>query len=370
MGRDEDAQKYFVRAAEMVDGPQPPEVAASSSSSSSSSTSSVSENRQSSSSVWGQLPIMTMQSGDEVTVPFTGGRELLVRCLSSSPKIAIIKQFLTDSECDLIVEESKPHLESSHVMGKAQNSELAQDAYRISENAWLAPGELHPLLPDVQARLSAVTGLPIAYLSQMSEQLQVRADELLWMIYLSVRIQVTDIFVCVCLQVVRYQFGGHFNVHQDSSQFHPRFMTALMYLNSVHSTDNSNGATWFPYANGGNNSSVPPIQGADSVASVQEAIDLARSVSNVSTLPGLLVSPSRGDIVIFVNHLEDESIDFRAVHAGLPLRVASITETSSVETGVDGTVQPSQDDSNQAVVEKWVANYWIGLDSKMLRSLL
>jgi hypothetical protein len=147
-------------------------------------------------------------------------------------------------------------------------------------------------------------------------------------------------------------------------------MTALMYLNSVHSTDNINGATWFPYANSGNSSSVPPIQGADSVASVQEAIDLARSVSNVSTLPGLLVSPSRGDIVIFVNHLEDESIDFRAVHAGLPLRVASITETSSVETGVDGTVQPSQDDSNQAVVEKWVANYWIGLDSKMLRSLL
>jgi hypothetical protein len=142
---------------------------------------------------------MTMQSGDEVTVPVTGGRELLVRCLSSSPKIAIIKQFLTDSECDLIIEKSKPHLESSHVMGKAQNSELAQDAYRISENAWLAPGELHPLLPDVQARLSAVTGLPIAYLSQMSEQLQVRADELLWMIYLSVRIQVTDIFVYVCV---------------------------------------------------------------------------------------------------------------------------------------------------------------------------
>jgi hypothetical protein len=155
------------------------------------------------------------------------------------------------------------------------------------------------------------------------------------------------------VQVVRYQEGGHFSVHQDSSQFHPRFLTALMYLNDIDSGIGRDGGTWFPFAG---------QEQMEDIVSVEQAIEVAlgyKAVKEFSDLPGLIFTPKRGMVVIFVNHIPDEkeSIDVLAVHAGLPLNGKS----EAVSEAVPGSC---------GRLEKWVANYWVGSNSQLLNELL
>jgi hypothetical protein len=112
-------------------------------------------------------------------------------------------------------------------------------------------------------------------------------------------------------------------VHQDSSAFHRRRVTALLYLNDI--SEGRGGETWFPF--GG------PHGDTSEVSSIQKAIDHAMALDPYREGNGLLVRPKRGDGIIFLNHdLSDGSLDPYAVHAGL--------------TVADGE-------------EKWIANYWI-----------
>lgn len=68
--------------------------------------------------------------------------------------------------------------------------------------------------------MSALTELPLSFLLQRSED----------------------------LQVVRYGIGGQFNAHHDSSAdyFAARLMTTLVYLET--SKIGEGGETWFPFA--------------------------------------------------------------------------------------------------------------------------
>jgi prolyl 4-hydroxylase len=173
--------------------------------------------------------------------------------------------------------------------------------YRSSYNAWLHAGD--EVTIRLQNRLAEVTGFPVQLFQQKSED----------------------------LQVVKYDAGGQFKVHHDSSAFHPRLLTALLYLNNV--PPGMGGETWFPFAGERKNFDL----------SVEEAISTALNMHlNPIDQPGLLVTPVEGDAIIFFNHLLSGDIDPAAVHAGLP-----ITNERN---------------------KKWVANYWVEQDFKYLFS--
>ena len=176
-----------------------------------------------------------------------------------------------------------------------------EEAYRSSENTWLAPYSM-PLLKDIQRRLAGLTGFDLGLLVSAAEE----------------------------LQVIRYQEGGQFKPHHDSTGFKPRLFTALLYLNDLE--ESQGGGTWFPYAD--SSSGGAPLD-ASAVSSVQEAIDAALHVEEeqIATV-GLTVRPQVGDCMLFFNHLpRDGTLDVTAVHAGLPLRGSQ---------------------------QKWAANYWYG----------
>lgn len=156
--------------------------------------------------------------------------------------------------------------------------------------------------------------------------------------------------------MVQYKQGGYFNVHHDSSQFHPRLLTALAYLNEPLSaserlqTDSGNesdsadllsGGTWFPFAD------ADPNGVYDYLNTTEEAIELALSWKHAydtlgTPLPGLVIRPEKGNGVIFFNYLSNGRPDPLAVHAGLPL----ISGGGGGERGG----------------EKWIANYWVAYD--------
>jgi len=291
--------------------------------------------------------------GDVISAELEG-RMYSMRCISKRPLLFYVKSLVSDSECDFIVEKSRGTLQRSEVMGgsvtyspteKAEEtvSEAANisDPFRLSYNAWLPQEDM---LLNIQARISALTGLSSNYVRQHSEE----------------------------LQVLRYPAGGRFKVHHDSSKFHPRLLTALFYLNTLpdsllSSTPKSvSGGTWFPYSSSTSEQLLScPSTTEDAIV---HALSLAPEESSIRAFEevdaneghGALILPSKGDAIVFFNHMldDDHPIDPSAVHAGLPLLFSAVPSSSS---SADSTT--ANNDQERALpdfkIEKWVANYWI-----------
>jgi prolyl 4-hydroxylase len=309
---------------------------------------------------WARFKIMEAKSGEEFNIQKsefavgnTGVRhdeDYRLICISERPLVFRIPQFMTHQEGDHIIGRADKQLKKSFVMGgqtavadRSDTAQLADDGsaakdvdtsqlYRSSYNAWLHPDEL---ATQLQRRLAHLTGFPLQLFSQKSEE----------------------------LQVVKYEHGGQFKVHHDSSAFHPRLLTALLYLNDV--PEGSGGETWFPFAG----------ERRDFTLTVEEAIfsalEMHESSSAAPTCPlnieladsdrhetgtshmGLYVRPVRGDAIIFFNHLPSGAIDPAAVHAGLPMRDSSTATPGGVRVKTQN-------------IEKWIANYWVEQDFKIL----
>jgi 2OG-Fe(II) oxygenase superfamily len=116
------------------------------------------------------------------------------------------------------------------------------------------------------------------------------------------------------LQVVKYAPGGEYLLHHDDKQ---RILTVLYYVNGV-------GSTWFPLCD-------YPTQYTSRLDAIQIANDMMPSKQGimVSSATGAHVRIGQGDAIVFYNYFEDGTLDWNAIHAGLP-----------------GTE------------EKWVANHW------------
>lgn len=296
------------------------------------------------------------------------GHDYAMECVSTTPLVFVIDDLIDEQECEHIVTRAGKLLEKSFVMGgeyqvsdTGSSEPLADTApaaaeeavdpalYRSSYNAWLSQDNV---LNQLQQRLAVVLGLPAAYLKTKSEE----------------------------LQVVRYGPGGQFKVHQDSSAFNSRLVTALLYLNTVNEDSLEaaaqegetavcaavqGGETWFPYATtiedgkNDNGLSTPTnVEGAiEAALGVYEAHEGTKEASAASPmcLPGLKIIPKRGRAVVFFNHLSSGAIDPGAVHAGLPVKV------KGPESG---------ESENTKTVEKWVANYWVELDVDLLAQYL
>lgn len=250
-------------------------------------------------------------------------RDYILNVLSLLPLVVEVENFVSAEDCDWICSQVEGKLEKSFTMGSqltmpkedsTDQNEVCQvedpKLFRSSYNAWLPRNER---LQDLQRRLSMLLGLPLSYLMQQSED----------------------------LQVVHYKPGGQFKVHQDSSNFHPRLLTALIYLNEPPI---GSGETWFPYATEiDNRSKSKPDNLEDAVLQALNTYEEAVSCNSIDSLPGIKVTPQKGKAVIFLNHNLEGEIDPAAVHAGLPPRSQSLG-------------------SDQA--EKWIANYWVQLDKR------
>jgi tetratricopeptide (TPR) repeat protein len=243
---------------------------------------------------------------------------LEMRCISERPLLFEISQLLTNEECDHILSRAEPLLQSSHVMGEGARSSSPSDTtsepYRRSANAWLSRDEV---LIQMQSRVSLLSGLPFPYVQIMSED----------------------------LQVIKYDSNGQFKLHQDSSQFHPRLLTALVYLQDSDDDAATGGETWFPFAPGSKHRN----ENEDQLTSIDEALaSIQSSLHEEERFPertperGAVVKPRKGKAVLFFNHLPDGRIDPAALHSGRKL--------------LEGT--------------KWAANYWIKFDTGRLEHIV
>lgn len=225
------------------------------------------------------------------------GIDQSINCISERPLLFQLPNFISIDDCEHIMSRATNQLEKSFVMGG--NNET-NEPYRSSFNAWLSRDIV---LEKILKKLEVVTNVPISYLLQKTEE----------------------------LQVVKYENQGQFKLHHDSSNFHPRFFTLLLYLNDL-ADDNSGGETYFPFA--GKDRSFD--------YSIEDAISKGFTTYEENKNVGTYVKPKQGDAILFFNYNINGEIDTSAVHAGLPL---------------------------QSTHDKWIANYWIDFDFDLLVEL-
>ena len=242
-------------------------------------------------------PLTSLKMGQRGSLNLSGEDKKLYNfeCLSEEPLLIRLEGFVTAAETSHIIARASSKLENSFVMGSSKTDTSREGTYRSSDNAWLASDDDE--LQAIQRRLSNLLGLSATAFAFHSEE----------------------------LQVVRYETGGEFKVHHDSSQMHPRFVTCLMYLNSLEEGDG--GATWFPFIG------MRREGNAASSMSVQDAIARATEGEGGEQERGLLVRPTQGDVLLFFNHnVVTGALDPTAVHSSTKL---------------------------QGPKEKWIANWWV-----------
>jgi prolyl 4-hydroxylase len=198
---------------------------------------------------------------------------LQVETISLSPRAFIVENFLSDFEADAIVAAARPHIEQSYV-GQSDSGGVITSVTRTSSNTWLTRSS-SPLVDSIYRRIGDISGIEEAALweDQNAES----------------------------MQVVHYAQGQTYNAHFDwGVRGYPesRFLTVLLYLSDqLHSE--AGGETAFPKG------------GADG--------------------RGMMITPKKGNAVMFYSLLPDGNADDMSLHAALP-----------VEEG-----------------EKWLANVWI-----------
>ncbi|XP_066469092.1 transmembrane prolyl 4-hydroxylase-like [Tiliqua scincoides] len=199
-----------------------------------------------------------------------------------------------------------------------------RDLLRNSQQAWLFKGKgAHPIMHSIQQRVIHLTRLPTEIVEHSEH-----------------------------LQVVRYEQGGYYHAHWDSSlvhqdagclhtavfgdsQFHStcRYATVLFYLNNV----TGGGETTFPIADNAT---------YDFKSLTQNNMDL-RDTRRHCDKGNLSIKPMQGTAIFWYNFLPDEEgwagdLDPYSLHGG-----CLVTE---------GT--------------KWIANNWINVDPNIWRQLL
>ena len=269
LGRQEEAQKYFIKAEEASRSIDSPPLAATALD-------------------WSHV-MAHSSMGDVVSAASSvDDGALEMECISERPLIFVVKNILTTNECRIIAERAEPLLLMSHVMGGDGNATVG--SYRSSRNAWLPANDA--VLPRLQQRLAALLRVDEKILGQKLEE----------------------------LQVVKYDDGGQFLPHHDSSGFQTRIATALLFLNTVD--EGSGGETYFPFAPATRQSNDAIFNSKTTEESIRDAL---ASISDGSAVTGLRVRPVAGTCLLFFNHLLRDGgyLDTAAVHAGLPVALGS-----------------------------------------------
>ncbi len=132
---------------------------------------------------------------------------LVVFMLPSYPEPRVLKGFISQDECDHIMNEAKDKLVTSTIA----SDRTVDESIRKSETAWLNPSE-DPIVADVIRRCLKHTDRPVRN--------------------------------CEHLQVLRYRKGGHYKPHQDifPNDSNMRMYTFILALNDTY----EGGQTVFP----------------------------------------------------------------------------------------------------------------------------
>jgi len=137
--------------------------------------------------------------------------------LSSRPRVALVPEFLTDEECDTLIQNAMTKLKRSLVVPHKGQPNQPISEVRTSEQTWFLLTET--FTRDIVNRIERLIGFPPG----MSEQ----------------------------LQLLRYEFGQKYIAHQDyfdpalhGPQKDNRAVTVFLYLSSTE----EGGHTWFPSA--------------------------------------------------------------------------------------------------------------------------
>ncbi len=169
------------------------------------------------------------------------GRDIPVLFRIEAPRVMLLQGLLSEAECDAMVALSRDRMQRSSVVNPATGDENVHEA-RTSTGAMFQVGE-HPLLEVLEARIAAVTGVPMEHGEGF--------------------------------QVLNYKPGAEYQPHYD--YFNPknpgearqmavggqRVATLVIYLNSTP----AGGATTFPRIRAG----CGPGQGQCCVFQLQAA---------------------------------------------------------------------------------------------------
>lgn len=306
LDRPTDAEKYFIQAEQMALESQQDKV------SSISESSNCIENN----NPLRKLSLLQGYYSNQLMESFEISEEdrtIEVKVLSKEPLIFHVSNFLTSDACQEIINcANSKTMEKSFIMGGDSSN---NSPYRSSFNTWIGANE--SVVQRLHELAAITTGLPLSFVQMMSEE----------------------------LQVVKYEGKGEFKPHHDSSAFHKRLLTMLIYLNDCDTEDQSTfDGTWFPFVNNSSLGNIPET--------IDNALKLTLDyydsrIQASEPLRGLMITPKKGDMVMFFNHVIDDQLstfndlDIKAIHAGLPV---------------------------QEHKEKWIANLWITNDLEKLVS--
>lgn len=232
------------------------------------------------------------------------------------PPIFEVQDFLSSAEClEFIYAAGKLGLETSNLFGADINDELNKkensEITRISDQTWIRKRDISQLWDTLVKRLSKVLEMPVDFLRKSEP-----------------------------IQLVKYNPGGHYHAHIDTSddtsdetanlpccfQMHCgasentakwseccrlcRYMTAMYYLSDVE----EGGETAFPLAD------MPNDLYEEKVANKEgdDWYNLSKYCYNST----LVVTPRKGSAIIWYSHFVDEetgylgNVDKRSHHGG------------------------------------------------------
>ncbi len=179
-----------------------------------------------------------------------------VKTLCEAPRIYLIENFLTDSECDYLIEKAGPQLKRSTVLDR--NPEGNVDERRSSRGMFFTTNSLDSILNKIEQKIVSIAQMP----RENGEG----------------------------LQVLHYGIGGEYQPHYDYfiesmpggadtlKRGGQRVATCIMYLN----TPEEGGQTIFPLVN-------------------------------------ISVTPKKGQAILFYNMTQDKKEDPQSLHGGAPV---------------------------------------------------
>ncbi|XP_026455965.1 probable prolyl 4-hydroxylase 3 [Papaver somniferum] len=197
-------------------------------------------------------------------------RDQWMEVISWEPRAYVYHNFLSEEECNYLIDLAKPHMEKSTVVdsetGKSKDSRV-----RTSSGTFLKRGQ-DKIIRSIEKRIADFTFIPETHGEG--------------------------------LQILHYEVGQKYEPHYDyfldafnTKNGGQRIATVLMYLSDVE----EGGETVFPAAKG-NISSVPWWN---------ELSECGKK--------GLSVKPRMGDALLFWSMRPDASLDPSSLHGGCPV---------------------------------------------------
>jgi len=247
------------------------------------------------------LPKNGSDSGEKYLHYMADGHRVEVKILSNSPRIYEITDFLTEEECDHLIDRARQFKKDKKFVDSSvggDDSSKSKSEVRTSTQAWIGPAQKNddPVFARVRKRASEFLGISL----NLAEDTQI--------VHYSEKQQY--------LGHHDYTPASHIPGNKYFAGGGNRVATLLYYLNDVP----EGGDTRFPYAQ--DHPPYPP--------------ELAHKLysSEACTTGGMQVQPKRGKAILFYSLVEDG-------HMG------GIVDPTSLHAACPAGTQ-----------EKWLANQW------------